>query len=297
MSIQQPRRFVTTDQGHADVLNGPIDTLYANDQELAAQVENIKKDPAGNGVASKEALDNHASNTDFHVTAAKQAAWSAAEANAKKYTDQYAAPKQHSHPASDLPSASTQARGIVQLNTSTGSTATDQAATPSAVKAANDRATEAYNRADQAFTQASDLKSKVANAITGKGGSANSGMTGDQLAASILNMPTKKYATGYLNVDRSIVRVGESYILTLPIDFNPSAVFVTLDALQDYSGGGSVYTVIRNTGKDGIGVQGSNGKVDISLSGKQVTFKPTSTTTSPVVSYFRFSLYQWWAYE
>lgn len=115
MSIQQPRRFVTTDQGHADVLNGPIDTLYANDQELAAQVENIKNDPAGNGVASKEALDNHASNTDLHVTAAKQALWSAAEGNAKQYTKDYAAPKAHTHPASDLPSASTQARGLCNL--------------------------------------------------------------------------------------------------------------------------------------------------------------------------------------
>ncbi|WP_256020066.1 phage tail protein [Paenibacillus kribbensis] len=145
MSIQQPRRFVTTDQGHADVLNVPIDTLYANDQELAAQVESIKKDPAGNGVASKEALESHASNTDLHVTAAKQVAWSAAEGNAKKYTEQYAAPKQHSHPASDLPSASTQSRGIVQLNTSTGSTATDQAATPSAVKAIGDELRQLIN--------------------------------------------------------------------------------------------------------------------------------------------------------
>ena len=145
MSIQQPRRFVTTDQGHADVLNGPIDTLYANDLELAAQVENIKKDPAGNGVASKEALDNHASNTDIHVSAAKQAAWSTAEANAKQYTKDYAAPKAHTHPASDLPSASTQARGIVQLNTSTGSTATDQAATPSAVKAMGDELRQLIN--------------------------------------------------------------------------------------------------------------------------------------------------------
>ncbi|WP_238799268.1 phage tail protein [Paenibacillus sp. EKM211P] len=150
MSIQQPRRFVTTDQGHADVLNVPIDTLYANDQGLAAQVENIKKDPAGNGVASKEALDSHASNTDLHVTAAKQAAWSAAEGNAKKYTEQYAAPKQHSHPASDLPSASTQARGIVQLNTSTSSTATDQAATPSAVKAMGDELRQLINNIKEA---------------------------------------------------------------------------------------------------------------------------------------------------
>lgn len=40
----------------------------------------------------------------------------------------------------DLPIASLTQRGIVQLNSSTSSTATDQAATPSAVKAANDNA-------------------------------------------------------------------------------------------------------------------------------------------------------------
>lgn len=40
----------------------------------------------------------------------------------------------------DLPIASTSQQGIVQLNTSVTSTATDQAATPSAVKAANDNA-------------------------------------------------------------------------------------------------------------------------------------------------------------
>ncbi|MEC0180225.1 pyocin knob domain-containing protein [Paenibacillus peoriae] len=140
MSIQQPRRFVTTDQGHADVLNVPIDTLYTNDQELAAQIESIKKDPAGNGVASKKALDDHVADKDLHVTAAKQAGWNAAQANAKAYTEQYAAPKSHTHSTSDLPSATTQARGITQLNNSVSSIATDQAATPSAVKAAYDLA-------------------------------------------------------------------------------------------------------------------------------------------------------------
>lgn len=42
--------------------------------------------------------------------------------------------------ASDLPSASTSAKGVVQLSTSTSSTSTSLAATPSAVKAAYDLA-------------------------------------------------------------------------------------------------------------------------------------------------------------
>jgi hypothetical protein len=46
----------------------------------------------------------------------------------------------HSHGASDLPSASTSAKGVVQLSASTSSTSTSLAATPSAVKAAYDLA-------------------------------------------------------------------------------------------------------------------------------------------------------------
>jgi len=46
----------------------------------------------------------------------------------------------HSHGASDLPSASTSAKGVVQLSTSTSSTSTSLAATASAVKAAYDLA-------------------------------------------------------------------------------------------------------------------------------------------------------------
>lgn len=176
MSIKEPRKFVTTDQGHADVLNIPITTLYENDQELAAQVESIKNDPAGNGVASKRALDDHAANADLHVTAAKQAAWNTAQANAEEYTRNYAAPKQHSHPASDLPSASTQARGIVQLNTSTSSPATDQAATPSAVMAAYNTANAAAAaaaaaaaKADQAFQAGDKRKAEVVAVLIAMG--------------------------------------------------------------------------------------------------------------------------------
>ncbi|WP_342419656.1 phage tail protein [Paenibacillus sp. FSL H8-0168] len=292
MSIQQPRRFVTTDQGHADVLNGPIDTLYANDQELAAQVENIKKDPAGNGVASKEALDNHASNTDFHVTAAKQAAWSAAEGNAKKYTDQYAASKQHSHLASDLPSASTQARGIVQLNTSTGSTSIDQAATPSAVKAANDRANEAYSRADQAFTQASDLKSKVANAITGKGGSANSGMTGDQLAEAISGLSTKKSASGNFNGQVSATSTNPLLSLAVSgLSFTPSIVLVNISissSTSDYNGYISNLAGIRT-------YRGADASV--SYSGVPGGFNLNISATVYISNNVKIQAYQWYAFE
>lgn len=78
-----------------------------------------------------------------------------------------AAPAAHQHSAADitsgtinaarLPSASTSARGIVQLSTATNSTSTTTAATPSAVKAAYDLAA---SKADASHTHsASDITS------------------------------------------------------------------------------------------------------------------------------------------
>ncbi|MCM3699181.1 phage tail protein [Paenibacillus macerans] len=153
MAIKEPRKFVPTDQGHADVLNIPITTLYENDQELAAQVESIRSDPAGNGVVPKEAFEQYKQETQTQINTALQ--------TAKDYTKDYAAPKSHTHPTSDLPSASTQTRGIVQLNTSTSSTATDQAATPSAVKAAYDAA----NAAAAAAASAQSKSDAASNAV------------------------------------------------------------------------------------------------------------------------------------
>ncbi|MGF6354084.1 hypothetical protein ABIE27_001994 [Paenibacillus sp. 4624] len=143
MAIKEPRKLVPTDKGHADVINAPIMTLYENDQELATQVESIKSDPGANGVASKEALDTHVASTELHVTAAKQAVWNKAQENAELYTRNYAAPKAHTHLTSDLPSATTQTRGITKLNNSVSSVATDEAATANAVKQAYDEATAA----------------------------------------------------------------------------------------------------------------------------------------------------------
>lgn len=231
MAIQEPSKFVTTDQGHADVLNVPITTLYENDQELDSSkedkrmtvidpatisynLENLKPGkyfmqiPDGQKLAGEPIRDltigrsvvvtvgrpdtvtnvivrtflytsyttgaharffyqprtiinptvpspwyeyetvsgsaaklaDHANNADLHIT--------------KEYVAEYAAPKAHTHSSSDLPSATTQARGIVQINTSVSSTATDQAAAPVAVKAA-------YDLAAQAFQSGVNVKSGV----------------------------------------------------------------------------------------------------------------------------------------
>ncbi|ADO57412.1 phage tail protein [Paenibacillus polymyxa] len=309
MPIKQPRRFVTTDQGHADVLNVPIDTLYENDQALAEQIENIKNDPAGNDIASKAALDSHISDTNLHVTTAKQATWNAAEGNAKKYTEQYAAPKAHTHPASDLPSASTQARGIVQINTSVSSTSTDQAAAPIAVKTAYDRANEAYSRADQAFTQAVDLKNKISGAINGKGGSANASMTGDQFAAAITNLPGKRWARGTFNGQNAQASSwGQSVAMNVAVNnlaFVVSRVFVWVKLTESdgfsqvegfvTSSREGTNQTIRGWRSNSVGIDTlpptlTNG-FNLTVTGSRIDAYAGGSPVSKVWAY------EWWAFE
>lgn len=81
----------------------------------------------------------------------------------------------------DIPAATTAARGTVQLSTATNSTSTTLAATASAVKAA-------YDRAEAAFQSASEGKSTIASALSGKSGvSASSSNTWAQLASTLTN--------------------------------------------------------------------------------------------------------------
>jgi hypothetical protein len=49
------------------------------------------------------------------------------------------------------------------------------------------------------FTSANSVKVNVADAVLAKGGSANSGMTGEQLATAIRNLPVKRVASGTFN--------------------------------------------------------------------------------------------------
>lgn len=83
----------------------------------------------------------------------------------------------------NIPDSSTTTKGIVQLNNTTTSTSTTQAATAAAVKAAMDKA-------EEAFQSASNGKTAIATAITGKGVSASSSDTFNQLATKIDNIQT-----------------------------------------------------------------------------------------------------------
>jgi len=70
----------------------------------------------------------------------------------------------------EIPAATDEVAGIIRTNSATDSDATDEAATPLAVKTVMEAATEAAERADAAFTSASEGKARVSGAITGAKG-------------------------------------------------------------------------------------------------------------------------------
>lgn len=110
-----------------------------------SNVDNVKQAPKSEFDAHEsDASAHHTRYTNAEAVAAVKAADGAgsgfdADLLDGKHGSAYANAS-HSHGASDLPSASTSAKGIVQLSTSTSSTSTSLAATPSAVKAAYDLA-------------------------------------------------------------------------------------------------------------------------------------------------------------
>ncbi len=77
--------------------------------------------------------------------------------------------------------ATTAQKGIVKLNTAINSTSITEATTPSATKQAYDKGVEALNKANEAFTSASNGKSYIA----GKVGNVSSGNTFTQIGDRI----------------------------------------------------------------------------------------------------------------
>ncbi|URJ36622.3 phage tail protein [Paenibacillus polymyxa] len=386
MAIKEPRKFVTTDQGHADVLNIPITTLYENDQALEEAIKNIKVDEATTTVKGTVRLSADYKSTssttvpnskalsdlytdsladkgkpfmddfDFLLGAGRwridRSSFTPATdhsppgaypkgvlfvASSKvteglvvvhTYVDETGgiynrvrtvagtwlpwdglASKNHTHSASDLPSASTQARGIVQLNTSTGSTATDQAATPSAVKTANDRANEAYNLAQQSLTQAVDLKNKIVGAINGKFGGASSDMSSDQIAAAITNAPVKRFARGTFNGQSATAPNATSgasmNVGVNNMSFLPTRVFIRLRMSDTYNNlyiDGYATAAIPTDGDTAIRGRFNNYASISSFTQSSGGFSAT-LVTSDVRDYAGskstavIEAFQWWAFE
>lgn len=112
--------------------------------------------------------------------------------------------------------------GHVQLSDAVTSTDLTKAATSNAVK-------KAYDRAEAAFTSASDGKTAVANAVTAKGVSVSSSDTFPTLATKIGQINTgKKYAFGELGISSS----GSGLTIT-GLDFTPRLILIGIRGAED----------------------------------------------------------------
>ncbi|MCY9758984.1 phage tail protein [Paenibacillus alvei] len=128
--------------------------------EKVKDIDLTKITPESIGAAKKADFDAHVQDTTKHVTAAERDDWNSKAAGS------------HKHDASDiatgtmaadrLPGASVSVAGIVQLSTATSGTRTNVAATESAVKAAMDKANEA-------FQSGVEWRGRIAGAINAKG--------------------------------------------------------------------------------------------------------------------------------
>ncbi|MCY7485823.1 tail fiber protein [Paenibacillus alvei] len=144
---------------HDDVEKSLADSKEYTDQKVK-DIDLSKITPDSIGAAKKEDLSAHVQDNKRHVTEDERNNW-----NSK-------APGTHKHDAGDitsgtmasdrLPGASISTAGIVQLSTATNGTRANVAATESAVKAA-------YDRANEAFQSGVEWRGRIAGAINAKG--------------------------------------------------------------------------------------------------------------------------------
>ncbi|KAF6658855.1 pyocin knob domain-containing protein [Paenibacillus polymyxa] len=115
---------------------------------------------------------------------------------------------------------------------------------------------------DTLFQLSVDTKGQVATAINGKGGNANSSMTGAQLAAAILGLPVKRFAKGTFNgqsASSSSTTTGASMNVGVnTMNFSPTRVFIRLRLKDSY---GNLYI-------EGIAMAGIPYDNDVTLYGR-----------------------------
>lgn len=142
----------------------------------------------------------------------------------------------------NLKDASTSAKGLVQLSSSTTSTSESLAATPKAVKDVKDGLSaqigtlsglnttakdNLVNAINELFTDVGNGKTQIATAITGKGVAASGGDTFTQLATKIGQIATgKKYATG------SVLTPLTQIVFTNSNNGNSNSVYITVTGLD-----------------------------------------------------------------
>lgn len=172
--------------------------------------------------------------------------------------------------------ASTATKGIVQLNDSVSSTLTTQAATANAVKTAMDRA-------DAAFTQASDGKTAVASAVTAKGVAASPADTFLTLATKIGQISTgKKWESGTVSASANTITV-------TGLSFQPSMILAILSA------GNQITMAIYASGN-----YSSNSQIlsfHTNNVGTIIKSTPTITSNGFSLPIFLYGSYKWMALE
>ncbi|BFH71214.1 hypothetical protein PsJ27TS7_52140 [Paenibacillus dendritiformis] len=167
-------------------------TLVHGATEEATANRIIRRDSAGQAKVGAPTEDEHI---------ARKVDCDAAETNAKAY----AAPLIHTHDASDiisgtivaarLPSASTGAKGVVQLSDALNSTSSTLAATANAVK-------KAYDEALAAKQSGVDAKQQTVDAINSLGGSAS---TSDSWAVLANKIRGIRQAAGGLDISEAFL--------------------------------------------------------------------------------------------
>lgn len=170
---------------------------------------------------------------------------------------------------------------------------------------------------DTLFQLSVDTKGKVATAINGKGGTANSGMTGDQLAAAITNIPTAKISEGSITTPDSIypdagANVGlpakATVSYTVPAGFPISKLFISLGGYTYYASSGWTNTNMPNAefylvpgGSRSISYysasQGFGGEFYVTLNGSNtITISMTTNFVNSTGSrYYKIDAIKWWA--
>ena len=174
--------------------------------------------------------------TGLHACATTGVAGSVAWSNVTGKPSTFA-PSSHSHSAGDLPSATTSAKGVVQLSSAVNSTSTTLAATASAVKAAYDLANSkwTYNEATikAVKVNSAGTADTLATARTINGtsfnGSANITTANWGTARTITIGNTGKSVNGSANVSWSLSEIGAA-----PASHTHTASQVGLGNVQNY---------------------------------------------------------------
>ncbi|MNW39613.1 Phage tail fiber repeat protein [compost metagenome] len=192
------------------------------------------------------------------------------------------------------PNASTTVKGIVQLSDAINSSSISLAPTANAVK-------KAYDRAEQAFQSASNGKSAVAAAITGKGVPASGSDTFAVLAQKIGEISAGfKLASGSVTGDNTTKTIANlAFKPRVLICYLSKRFYFGNDINSTFNGWVIAYdigdgVVYENDLENTLRVGGHNPEYlsinvrDVIFGANSVSFAPRETTNSPSIKYYIF---------